>query len=244
MFMHDPPHQFRGQRNVAAGYFLVRDGERFCLSFIQVLRCCSNPVIVNQLIAHCSETAMIGRDKHSQDLATIAFREEIEAVLRQAGCVTQTLLPDRYRPWLQKCDVKPKNPTFVTSSRNGNLWLSSDTFLSRVVLTFPVTCTTVAGATTEGQTKFPRGGTVRLRSVRFEQLGGTCVVSDLPSRLELVAVDQKARTFTTLHIQMRVRVLVLIVIEWLWQCCADSVFFSYRETQLELGCAFASHKSS
>jgi hypothetical protein len=36
--VHDPYHQVRGQRNVAGGYFLQRDGEWFCLSFILVVR--------------------------------------------------------------------------------------------------------------------------------------------------------------------------------------------------------------
>jgi hypothetical protein len=202
--VHDPYHQVRGQRNVAGGYFLERNGEWFSMSFVLVLRCASNVEIANLLIAHCSESALLAKDKHSMDLALIALRPEVENAMKRAQMVVQTLYPCPYRPWLQSAKVDFCDPRYLTASRNRNLWISCTTILIRGTPSFPMSFTRVAGTGSAGVTEAKANRAVRLSAVRFQRLTGTIPISDRPSRLVLMCADAGAGVLLSLHIQFKV----------------------------------------
>jgi hypothetical protein len=204
--VHDPYHQVRGLRNALGGYFLEREGEWFCASFILVIRCGNNKQFADSIIAHCSESALLAKDKHSMDYAMILFRAEIEKVLSLVSALVQTLFPCPYRSWLQSANVGLNDPRYVVSSRNRNLWVSCPTYLVRCVPSFPIKVTKVAGVVSSSESiPFQRATkSVSLKSVRFRRLTGVAVVNDAASRVVLLCADADSHQLLSLHIQFKV----------------------------------------
>lgn len=189
-----------------AGYFLERDGEWFCASFILVLRCCSNKAVANVIMEHCSESALLAKDKHSMDYAMILFRADLEDAIRKIAALVQTLYPCPSRPWLQSSNVSLLDPRYLAVSRNRNIWVSCPTYLVRCIPSFPLKVTKVVGAVSSSEpTPFLRSTkSVSLRTVRFVRLTGVSVINDAASRVILLCADADAHVLLSIHIQFKV----------------------------------------
>lgn len=201
--MFDPYHQTRGHHHASANYFLIRDGERFCFCFLFTLRTCGDRKLAAAVVAACSETALLGKDKHSMEHTMFAISEGVEKVVIAGGPLVHTLAPELHRPWKQPKENEKwhlKNARFLFQSRNGNLFVSCSTYLLRAQLSYPIAITLLAGKPNFSGEAKAFDALTPLKDVRFQDLGAAASVLDIPGHICMLVADSGSKSLVSCHV--------------------------------------------
>jgi hypothetical protein len=187
--IYDPYHQSRAQRNACANHYLYRNGSRFTFSFLMALRT-STSVVAEKIMKATTESALYGRDKHSMDHVSIAFRSEVTDALVEAKSIVFTIHPERYQSWrVVNQLVNPNGYTGLCQSRRGHLFATTSSMIILVRLSYPTKLQLVNSIDKDHADMKPLSPPQLVNTTRLAAIQAICVYQETSETTSLFVIN-------------------------------------------------------